>query len=123
MAHEVDGTFALRHLEWSAIETGSGNRQLVCSGATGGYTTLNTVERLIITGQTKAPKRVVLHSVSTSEGSEKEQVVAAVTGEVAAAEAAANKELHFSFDEAEGVITIKKPDVKIADGWKVVVEF
>ena len=63
------------------------------------FTAVNTVERIVIAGQSKAPRKVVL-----SHGESK-------------------TDLFFTFDEKFGVVTIKKPDVRVIDDWSVSLEF
>jgi alpha 1,3-glucosidase len=58
------------------------------------YRPRNTVERIILAGRSHAPSKVELH-VGTH----------------------VNRELKFTYDRVKRVLTIKKPDVLIADDW------
>jgi hypothetical protein len=58
------------------------------------------VERVVIAG-VQTPQRVLLRE----EGGEANAV-----------------ELQFTHDAASGVLTIKKPDVRVAGGWSIILE-
>lgn len=92
LAHEdpTKPNFSLRRFRFS-------NGQLSCSavGVVAGYAAPNSVERVEIAGQASAPSRVTL----------------SVGG-------AAPVDLQFFFD-ASGVVTVKKPDVKVTDDWTI----
>lgn len=68
-------------------------------------TVLNTIERIIISGITKKPTKIYI---------EKQLNDATLTD--------VNVLLHFSFDEQNRVLTIKKPNVLIHEDWDIVVE-
>ena len=92
MAHEDSSkaNFAHKHLSFD------GSR-LVCTsvGDRSGYTAPNTVERIEIAGQAKAPARVTLTAGGTTT------------------------ELQFFHDVDRAVLTIKKPDCLMTDDWVV----
>ena len=64
------------------------------------YQPPNTVERIEIAGQSRAAKRVILSIPGQS-----------------------TVELVSFYDPTRKVITIKKPDVKVADDWSITLEF
>lgn len=91
LAHETVGAFAVRRFDYN-------NGELRCTRVEGtpesAYSADNTVERVVLAGQSKAPKKV------TVEGP---------TGGVV--------DLTFSYDSAKKTVTVKKPDVRVMDNW------
>ena len=94
LAYDTVGAFAVRRLVYK-------DGVLTCSAAAPGYTydPVNTVERVELAGQAAAPTSVLLRS------------------------AAGERELLFSHDSAARVTTIKKPDVRVAEDWSIVLNF
>lgn len=116
LAHEVSGAYAFRAFTFA-------DNVLTCSAAapltaptaaavsstavsaTGGvraagFDAPNTVERVVIAGQTRSPKKVTLEVEGQNE-----------------------VELVFFFDAAAQTITIKKPDARVVDAWAVKLTF
>lgn len=117
LAHEVSGAYAYRAFTFA-------NNVLTCSAAaplstptaaavssstavsaTGGvaaagFDAPNTVERVVIAGQTRAPKKVALEVEGQTE-----------------------VELVFLFDDVAQTITIKKPDARVVDAWSIRLTF
>ena len=106
-AHEESGMFALRKFSFSGTELRSSTARTVFNPvgrstpliASPDFTAVNTVERNVIAGQSTAPKKVILTSNNIKTN------------------------LFFTFDESNGVLTIKKPDVRVMDDWTVSLEF
>ena len=93
LAHERDGAWQLRRFDFS-------KGVLSCSSmARGrlGFDSSNTLERVEIAGQKKAPSSARLE---TGEGQ--------------------GRTLDFFWDQDRGVVTIKKPDVRVVDDWRIV---
>ena len=106
-AHEELGMFAIRRFVFTGAEIQSTNgksgffslnkgKNLMASPQ---FTAPNTVERIVIAGQMKAPKRIVLK-----------------TGTV-------ERDLSFVFDPVGQVLTIKKPAAKVIDNWVIALEY
>jgi alpha 1,3-glucosidase len=111
LAHEISDAFALRALSFT-------NNILTCKAATasetkgggGIYDPPNTVERIIIAGQSVSPSKVLLSSSSSSSSSSSTSVEG---------EATVQKELSFVYDKEKRTVTIKKPDTKVAQDWTI----
>lgn len=105
-AFEESGMFALRKFSFSGTELTSSTAKNVFNPvsratpllASPDFTAVNTVERIVIAGQSKAPRKVTINH------------------------AGAKSELFFTFDEQNGVVTIKKPDVRVMDDWTISLE-
>ncbi len=115
LAHEVSGAYAYRSFSFadnvltctaaapltsSAAVSSSTAVSATGGAAVAGYDAPNTVERIVIAGQTRAPKKVTLVNADKSE-----------------------VELVFQFDAASHSITIKKPDARVVDDWSVRLTF
>jgi alpha 1,3-glucosidase len=94
LAHETRKIYALRRFTFRS-------NVLTCEG-TGVYEATNTVERIVIAGIAKVPKRVILR-----ESSQMDSVVI---------------DLVFFYDEANRVVTVKKPDVRVDQSWTIMLE-
>jgi alpha 1,3-glucosidase len=94
LAHEKLGEFALRSFTFS-------DGVLICSKHpdSGPMTAPNTVERIVLASQSKAPVRVSL-----------------LVGAVAT-------DLQFTFDAEHGTVTVKKPDAVVTSDWNISFEF
>jgi len=112
LAHEISDAFALRALSFA-------NNILTCKAATaasetkgggGIYDPPNTVERIIIAGQSVSPSKVLLSSSSSSSSSSSTSVEG---------EATVQRELSFVYDKEKRTVTIKKPDTKVAQDWTI----
>jgi alpha 1,3-glucosidase len=94
LAHETRKVYALRRFTFR-------NNVLTCDG-TGVYEATNTVERIVISGITNIPKRVILREASQAD-------MAAI-------------DLVFFYDDASRVVTVKKPDVRVDQSWTISLE-
>jgi len=106
LAHELNKAFTLRALSFS-------NNVLTCKAATPlvaviqsqqgdvGYEATNTVERIVIAGQSIAPSKVLLTTTEVDNPIE----------------------LSFIYDNERHTITIKKPDSKIVKDWSITLLF
>jgi alpha 1,3-glucosidase len=103
-AHETVGAFAVRVFRFANNELRSERPAGVAESA---YVPVNTVERVVIAGQSKAPKSVVVVAISSS-GEEVSETTAP---------------LSFTFDAALQTVTVKKPDVRVADDWVIRLAF
>lgn len=92
LAHETKGKFALRQFSYH-------RGVLNCSGS-GDYAPPNVVERVVIAGMAKVPKRVVLSQANV-----------------------ASVDLVFFHDAANKVVTLKKPDVRADQDWTITFDF
>ena len=102
-AHDVLKAYAYRAFAYDASKgTLSCSTKAEAGGrrSSGAYQAVNTVERIELAGQRVAPKRVVLSS-----------------------DADPMKELAFFYDAASKVVTVKKPDAKVAEDWVITFEF
>lgn len=101
LAHE-SGFYALRSFSFQAsadtaeIKSTSGDRSDRV-----GYTAPNTVERVVIAGQARAPKGVRVSATPDSPA----------------------VDLEWFYDSQRMVITIKKPNVKVSDDWALSLYF
>lgn len=96
LAHEVSNAFSLRKLSYSR-NSQSSTLSSTSANPKGIFKPLSTVERVEIAGQTAAPSRVTV-----TQGSGGQEI-----------------ELMSFFDATRGVITIKKPDVGMAEDWSI----
>lgn len=87
------GAYSLRTLSFRA-------GVLSCAGSAG-YGSTNTVERIVVVGLKVAISRVRVVSVDGQD---------------------ADVALVFSFDETVGVLTVKKPDLRLTSDWSIVFE-
>ena len=103
MAHETSSSFATQKLTFAKNILRSksilqeGNNQVL-------FAAENEVERIEITGQSKAPSRVVLLPDDQAEG-------------------AAGVDLVFFYETDRRVVTIKKPEVKVLENWSILLEY
>jgi hypothetical protein len=101
-----EGMFAIRKFEMVGGEIRNtvartvvrpvGKAQTLTASAA--FVAPNTVERVVLMGQTKPPKKVELKGQS-------------------------GPSLSFLFDKEAGTVTIKKPDVRVADDWVISLEY
>ena len=106
-AHEESGMFSLRKFVFTGTELHSSTARTLFHpvsrvtplAASPDFTAVNTVERIVIAGQAKAPLKVTLRH------------------------GGAQSDLFFTFDETNGILTIKKPDVRVIEDWSIVLEF
>jgi hypothetical protein len=138
LAHETHGMYAVRTFTYTAglsaaratliCTTGSTATRLGGAAASAPQETTgpapapssdfiapNLIERVVIAGQTKAPKRVL---VATTQQTVTDGLMDA--GQLVAGESV---ELMFTFDSASQVLTIKKPMTKVIDNWVITIEF
>lgn len=96
LAHETSNAYSLRKFTFNnnKLSSLSGSDRVEDSATP--YIPPNTVERIILCSQTRAPVRVV-----TSDG----------------------KELSFVFDPERQTVTVKKPDTSVAEDWVVSFEY
>jgi len=105
LAHEDKKAFAVRQFlfEGGPSQTG-GTLRCFAGEGTGEYTASNTVERVVIAGQSAAPSKVLVRTRPTAGADW------------------VSAELVFSFDADNGVVTVKKPDVPVTADWELVLE-
>ena len=65
------------------------------------FSVMNTVERIVLAGQNRAPTKVLVRAAVGTEPIE----------------------LKFSFDHDAHMVTIKKPDVRVMDDWAISLEY
>lgn len=113
LAHEVlHGAYSLKRLEFiGSVLRCSGHRwqdqdqtSEVLSKSGVPLAMANTVERVVLVGQTRAPRKVVMGYVGLN-GVVREE------------------ELGFTFDAVAKVVTVKKPNAKIIDDWTIAFEY
>lgn len=75
------------------------------------FTAINMVERIVIGGQSKAPKRVTATVVSKEGGGSSSTSEGVVV------------DLAFGYDKENKIIVVKKPGVKVIDDWTIHFEF
>ena len=110
LAHE-HGAFVHRSFEFSSgkLRCRAASQGPVLSqqqqkpASTGKFNPANTVERIVLADQFSAPRRI---KVVTGHGAETSLY-----------------ELMFTFDVANRVLTIKKPDVKLNEDWEITLEY
>lgn len=103
-AHEALAAYSYRTFSYDAATGRLSCTKAVEAGgraSSGTYEPVNTVERIELAGQPAAPKRVTVTG-------------AGIDGV---------KELTFFYDSANKVVTVKKPDVRVAADWVVAFEF
>jgi alpha 1,3-glucosidase len=96
LAHESNHVFSFRKLSYSRTSN-TATLSSTSANSKGIYKPLSTVERVEISGQASAPTRV-----TASQGSGGETI-----------------DLVSFFDASRGVVTIKKPDVGMAEDWTI----
>jgi alpha 1,3-glucosidase len=109
LAHET-GMFALRKFDFTGthIRSSISRTEFHPVGAieplnsNPSFFAPNTVERIVIANQLSAPVKVVIRSIDANV----EPI-----------------ELKFSFDKNAHTLTIKKPDVRVADDWVITLEY
>lgn len=108
LSHEV-GMFALRkfHFDGKLIRNTvsrtefhpvASTRALQANPA---FSVSNTVERIVLAGQTSAPRKITVRGSNNSDAIE----------------------LKFAFDRDAHTVTIKKPDVRVADDWIISLDY
>jgi alpha 1,3-glucosidase len=110
-AHEEQGMFAIRKFTFTGTELQSTMaKPTFFSMNKGGqmvgspnFNMENIVERIVLAGQTKAPKRVFVRGKST--------------------ETTGTQELSFFYDGKAQVLTVKKPSTRVLDDWTIVFEY
>jgi alpha 1,3-glucosidase len=115
-AYQTEGAFKYRLVTYGnhQIRSQSGGESFLAPGSTElllshpEYQHGNTVERIVLLGQTTAPKRIVL----------------SFDGEVATApEKKITREMEFFVNSKDKTVTIKKPDVPISVDWVISLEY
>jgi alpha 1,3-glucosidase len=108
LAHETVGAFAVRLFSFESLP----NRSVLrCSAASSNaavenpYQAPNTVERVVLAGQSRSPSFVTL-TVTNNEAS-----------------GTTKSGLSFGFDDSKGVITIRKPNTKVSEQWTIEIGF
>jgi alpha 1,3-glucosidase len=100
------GLFRLRRFEYGPASSGGGSVHVLRSTLARGnklYVPTNTVERVLVFGAGRSPREV-----SVTEGD---------------SATAASRALTFTHDETSDVITIRKPDVKVAFNFQISITF
>ena len=92
----------------------------------GNYEAPNTVERVVIAGQKKAPSRVTLRSESAAScecfpSQNSKRMVYLVLRIMI--HHVAEESLEFTFDAENETVTIKKPNAKISEDWTLSLSF
>ena len=128
LAHELHQAFVWRELLWEATSTDPSSQSAVISGqsmtltnrrhpdstentsnSAASFSPANTVERLLILGQRTQPRQVTLE-ITSDKLIESDECPSKVV-------------LEFTYESSTGVLTVKKPDVRIADDWTIAVEY
>ena len=109
LAHEY-GSFVHRTFEFAsgklrcrAAQSVVVNKQQQPQTTNNKFDPANTVERIVLADQFSAPRRVKVVAGSGAETS--------------------LYELNFTFDAANRVLTLKKPDVKLNEDWEITLEY
>ena len=120
LAHETTGAYAYRQFTFadntltcstanpmtgSAVGSSSTSVSAAGVAASTGFDAPNTVERVILAGQMRAPKSVTL-VISSMEGADKLE-----------------RPLDFVYDADKQTVTVKKPDVRVVQDWSLKLEF
>lgn len=108
LAHETHGAFSYRQFRFEGnvliCEAATPTPTSALSIAASPYRPPNTVERVEIAGQKKAPKRAVYRSLSSNNTQP-------------------GVELISFYDPAREMIVIKKPDSNVGDDWSISLEY
>lgn len=119
LAHEISSLYSVRSLVFADnILTCSDLKHTLHKDKTNignNFDAINTIERVVIAGQQRVPSKVVLSSISSgtkvsSSSSNSNTNQDNMIDEV---------ELSFSYDENKQVLTIKKPDIRVVNDWKI----
>ena len=125
LAHELHQAFIWRELLWQPTSDDPSSQGAVSTGQSMTLTNrrhpdstentsssaapFNTVERLLILGQSTPPRQVTLE-ITSNKLIESDECPSKIV-------------LEFTYESSTGVLTVKKPDVRIADDWTIVVEY
>jgi hypothetical protein len=128
-AHEEAGMFAVKKLSFNGNELRSSTAKKVMFSINKGsnvvaapkFTAVNVIERIVIGGQQRSPKRVTATYPSSSPSSSSSDP-SAVTSTVGKGEMM-TVDLLFGYDKDNKIIIIKKPGMKVIDDWSISFEF
>jgi alpha 1,3-glucosidase len=137
LAHEVAGRFALRQLRFSEgvlscsasspllgpsvrpSSIGTSTQQVTVAATVHPFVSVSTVERVLLAGQSRAPKGATLRYTRYSAGT-------GLAGEAQTQGAQAEEavvQLLTSYDPLLQVVTVKKPDVLATQDWTLTLHY